>query len=114
MPMTLLLRFARVIAASISRSLRSTFLSIQAPTVTLSPNSAAIGGTSSEPPVDEESRIARVTGARFLMFGRRLKLIWRALLPGPAKGRRQVPARRCQRLRARRSQRQPPAVAPPD
>ena len=37
----------------ISRSLRSEFLSIQAPTVTLRPNSAAIGGTSSTPPVEE-------------------------------------------------------------
>ena len=53
MPLTLLLRLARLIAASISRSLRSLFLSIQAPTVTLRPNSAAIGGTSSTPPVDE-------------------------------------------------------------
>ncbi len=53
MPLTLLLRLARLIAASISRLLRSEFLSIQAPTVTFSPNSAAIGGTSSTPPVEE-------------------------------------------------------------
>ena len=53
MPFTLLLRLARLMAAWISRSLRSLFLSIQAPTVTFRPNSAAIGGTSSTPPVEE-------------------------------------------------------------
>jgi hypothetical protein len=50
---TLLLCRARSSAERISRSLRSWFLSIQAPTVTFSPNSAAIGGTSSAPPVEE-------------------------------------------------------------
>jgi len=53
MALTLLLWAARSSAERISRSLRSWFLSIQAPTVTLSPNSAAIGGTSSAPPVAE-------------------------------------------------------------
>ena len=53
MPFTLLLRLARLMADWISRSLRSLFLSIQAPSVTFRPNSAAIGGTSSTPPVEE-------------------------------------------------------------
>ena len=56
-------------ATSISRSLRSAFLSIQAPTVTFRPNSAAIGGTSSLPPVEEYSRIARVSGGELLQIG---------------------------------------------
>ena len=38
--------------------------------MTLRPNSAAIGGTSSTPPVDEYSRIARVSGASFFMSAR--------------------------------------------
>jgi hypothetical protein len=70
MPTTLLLRLARSIAASISRLLRSAFLSIQAPTVTFKPNSAAIGGTSSTPPVDEYSRIALVMVASFFRSAR--------------------------------------------
>ena len=70
MPMTLLLRLARLIAASISRSLRSAFLSIQAPTVTFRPNSAAIGGTSSTPPVEEYRRIARVMVDSFFRSAR--------------------------------------------
>ena len=53
MALTLLLCRARSSAERISRSLRSLFLSIQAPTVTFRPNSAAIGGTSSAPPVAE-------------------------------------------------------------
>ena len=53
MALTLLLWRASSSAERISRSLRSLSLSIQAPTVTLRPNSAAIGGTSSAPPVDE-------------------------------------------------------------
>jgi hypothetical protein len=44
---------ASSIAERISRSLRLSFLSIQAPTVTLRSNSSAIGGTSSTPPVEE-------------------------------------------------------------
>ena len=53
MASTLLLWRASSRAERISRSLRAWSLSIQAPTVTLSPNSAAIGGTSSAPPVAE-------------------------------------------------------------
>ncbi len=45
--------FASSTAEAISRSLRSAFLSIQAPTVTLRPNSLAMAGTISTPPVDE-------------------------------------------------------------
>ena len=70
MPMTLLLRRARLMADSISRSLRSAFLSIQAPTVTFRPNSAAIGGTSSMPSVEEYRRTARVSVASFFRSAR--------------------------------------------
>ena len=69
MPMTLLLLRASLIAALISRSLRSALVSIQTPTVTFSPNSAAIGGTSSAPSVEEYRRTARVKRGEFLQVG---------------------------------------------
>ena len=69
-PMTLLLCRARLMAASISRLLRSTSLSIQAPTVTFMPNSAAIGGTSSLPSVEEYRRTARVRVESFFRSAR--------------------------------------------
>ena len=70
--MTLLLCLARPMAASISRLLRSASLSIQAPTVTFSPNSAAIGGTSSLPSVEEYKPDRARQGGEFLQIGANL------------------------------------------
>ena len=56
--------------ASISRLLRLLSLSIQIPTVTFRPNSAATGGTSSLPSVEEYRRTDRVSDASFFRSAR--------------------------------------------
>ena len=70
MPLMLLWRLVCSITERISRSLRSWFLSIHAPAVTRSPNSVAMPGTSSTPPVAEYVRMARVSGASSLRSAR--------------------------------------------